>query len=394
MRLWTTKDASVADFQSFLELTPRPASSNCKWAGRELHRVAKSMVGKAPEPDSKTLFFYLLNGGTFLLLYGTMFWLLVISQLAGQELVWLSSRRLVGQSVLLHFHGELEHKRLRPWMESWLDATVMGGVFDTVFVAQDLMKFFDTVDWDLMVKALAWLKARQIASFAIAVPSRGRTFACGVSGEDQTAFLSEVEAILCLLRAALVSLQNDNLQVTKLINVSDCESAMQVFESGRGQATLLAGSAPRLLECVRARIIVEFLWVPSQRKAFSWMEAACCSIWAGAASVEFFGRWCCTPVQWEQSMGISALLSMISRFEDHHQPLQCSRQPWSRRLGPITARCNFQKLSNQSLAQLRTVKALYMLHGEGNVHGFARRPQLPYQEETMQTQLTSLCAIH
>ena len=54
MQVWNSKSASPPDFQSFLDMTPRPTQVACTLAitGVELVRAAKTMVGKACGPDS------------------------------------------------------------------------------------------------------------------------------------------------------------------------------------------------------------------------------------------------------------------------------------------------------------------------------------------------------
>ena len=180
--------ASAADFQDCLEQTPRPGNYECDltFSGSDLKRMANTMVGKACGPDQWRVEDLLLLPLEWWHLFATL-WNAVLSKgviparwteikvalipkLTGDtrpiSLAAVSSR--IGTKALVY--------KLRPWLQTWLDSKTMGGVFDSspadvhmllahaapskaVFVAQDLTKFFDTVDWQLLTNSLKWLRA-------------------------------------------------------------------------------------------------------------------------------------------------------------------------------------------------------------------------------------------
>ena len=84
-------------------------------------------------------------------------------------------RPLTVTSVLWRLGTRSLVQQLRPWLLTWLDHHTLGGVFgsgvldahlmlhadseDATYIAQDLHRFFDTVDWQLMEANLCWLRA-------------------------------------------------------------------------------------------------------------------------------------------------------------------------------------------------------------------------------------------
>ena len=84
-------------------------------------------------------------------------------------------RPLTATSVLWRLGTRSLVQQLRQWLLTWLDHHTLGGVFgsgvldahlmlhadseNATYIAQDLHRFFDTVDWQLMEVNLCWLRA-------------------------------------------------------------------------------------------------------------------------------------------------------------------------------------------------------------------------------------------
>jgi hypothetical protein len=77
-------------------------------------------------------------------------------------------------SVLWRIGARVLVRKLSPWIRSWTDASVVGGLPGTsansvhsilshaiskhsIFVSQDLARFFDSVTWEATHEILTWL---------------------------------------------------------------------------------------------------------------------------------------------------------------------------------------------------------------------------------------------
>lgn len=105
-------------------------------------------------------------------------------------------------SVLWRIGARVLVRKLSPWIRSWTDASVMGGLPGTsansvhsilshaipkhsIFVSQDLARFFDSVSWEATREILTWLRCPGLVTQLLASFYRqGRrlfSFAGGVS---------------------------------------------------------------------------------------------------------------------------------------------------------------------------------------------------------------------
>ena len=96
-------------------------------------------------------------------------------------------------------------------------------------------------------------------------------FALGVSGEDQTSHRAEVEALVALLEALVLTCSSGSVHV-----LVDCQAALRVVQGG-GCAPLLARRAVELQARLRGRVRLTFWWVPSHGKVApaQWMVPPC-----------------------------------------------------------------------------------------------------------------------
>ena len=113
----------------------------------------------------------------------------------------------------------------------------------------------------MAVPWLRWLLGRDGAS----------DFALGVSGEDQTSHRAEVEALVALLEALVLTCSSGSVHV-----LVDCQAALRVVQGG-GCAPLLARRAVELQARLRGRVRLTFWWVPSHGKVApaQWMVPPC-----------------------------------------------------------------------------------------------------------------------
>eukprot|EP00435_Cladocopium_sp_Y103_P029088 s2744_g7.t1 len=111
-----------------------------------------------------------------------------------------------------------------------------------------------------------------VAAWSVYFPFLQAGFATGVSGEHQTSFRAEVEAIynvlLCLSRMWDAGFR---LPVS-LVIVTDCTAAVSMIHSYHGVAPLLSRRIRSLLTlCEQRGVHVSFQWVPSHgRHVASW----------------------------------------------------------------------------------------------------------------------------
>ena len=186
---WTKKEVQLDQFVSLFDLLPHldaPNFDSCLSAD-DLIRSAKSMKGRAAGPDGWT--------SDSLLCLPVQFWTELgrlwtqILQAGGIPQRWLEAkvtlipkrdsnemRPLAIASVLWRLGSRAVLQRLRTWMDQWLEETTCGGVHEAgvadvrqmlfqdgaephVFIQQDLTRFFDSVDWDLMTALLQRLNA-------------------------------------------------------------------------------------------------------------------------------------------------------------------------------------------------------------------------------------------
>ena len=104
----------------------------------------------------------------------------------------------------------------------------------------------------------------QVASWSIVLPQVDRTFAGGVSGEDQSAYRAEVCAMHILLLVLVWMLDHDKSLPTQILFVSDCLSAISMVQFGQGAACLLAREIHALRStCFSNGLSLAWQWVPS-----------------------------------------------------------------------------------------------------------------------------------
>ena len=99
-----------------------------------------------------------------------------------------------------------------------------------------------------------------VAAWAVVLDDDAGDFALGVPGEDQTPHRSEVEGLLALLQALVLTTAAGHVHV-----LVDCQAALAVMQGG-GDARLLARRAVELQHKLRGRVELTFWWTPSHGK--------------------------------------------------------------------------------------------------------------------------------
>ena len=103
-----------------------------------------------------------------------------------------------------------------------------------------------------------------VAAWSIYIPSLETSFALGLTGEDQTPFRAEVEAIhvvlLCMCRLWDEGFQHG----VSLVIVTDGSAAISMIHSMHGVVPLLSRKLRSLLQlCEQRGVHIDFQWVPS-----------------------------------------------------------------------------------------------------------------------------------
>ena len=190
--VWTRKVVDHQPFLSMLTQVSRPDEGDFITAihlqptGIDLQRLAEKMLGKAPGPDSwkaehlvrlpdlwwqglADLWCAVLQSGRVPSAWKHATIVLLDKSEAGDT-------RPIGLSNLAWRLG-VRHlvRALKPWLETWLAHTTLGGVFgssvadahafingdndeDAIFISQDLSKCFDSIDYGLLGHLLQHLK--------------------------------------------------------------------------------------------------------------------------------------------------------------------------------------------------------------------------------------------
>ncbi|CAE7631163.1 LINE-1 retrotransposable element ORF2 protein [Symbiodinium microadriaticum] len=184
---WRRGAVDRVGFAKLLKQVPRPTVDNpqLEFRSADLLAAAKTMAGRAGGPDA-----WLAEN---LCRLPSAFWCAlaelwgVVMRTGALPARWLECRvclipkadgglrPLSITSVLWRIGTKVIVGQLRPWLLSWLDEKTLGGVYggsvlhahllfhaeweNSVFVTQDLHRFFDTVDWSLLQDTLRWLRA-------------------------------------------------------------------------------------------------------------------------------------------------------------------------------------------------------------------------------------------
>lgn len=212
---WSHNQVDIPCIRDLLHsVVPRPPACQVDLTihPTELRRSAMSMVGKAPGPDSWQADDLVTLPEEFWQALADI-WNLVL-QHSQIPTTWSdarvallpkpdgSTRPLSVASVLWRIGARVLLRKLSPWIRSWTDASVMGGLPGTsansvhsilshaiskhsIFVSQDLARFFDSVSWEAMHEILTWLRCPDLVIQLLASFYRqGRrlfSFAGGVS---------------------------------------------------------------------------------------------------------------------------------------------------------------------------------------------------------------------